>query len=182
MKKLALICLVLIIATGFAGMAYARWSSTLTIAGTVQTGTFDVVFDAFNSPGNSNGATFSAPKTDNHNYTITLNNLYPGLDATFDFTLKNTGTVPARIKDIKIDGNSVVGANYKLDKDLSPADSLKDITITIQNITTATTLGAGSSISGHIKVHTWSSAIDANDATPNASGSFTIEIDTQQET
>ncbi len=180
MKKLGLICLVLVIAIASIGVAYARWSQTFTLDGSVATGTFDVVFDSFTKPSTTNGATFGATKVDNHTYNITLSNLYPGLDATFDFVLKDSGTIPAKITDVKIDGSSVTGTNYKQKKDLPTADGSNDISVTVQNITTSTTIATGGTVTGHLLVHTWLKSSDGNDATPSASGSFTIEIDTAQ--
>jgi hypothetical protein len=178
MKKLGLICLVLCVALASLGIAYAKWSQNLTVHGKVSTGTFDVVFDSFTAPSGSNGATFSATRTDSHNYTITCNNLYPGLDGIFTFVLRNTGTIPAKIADIKIDGASVLSKN----KDLgSPGDGKTDITITVQDISTSTTIGVGSTVTGHLKVHTWKLSPDGNDATQLASGSFTLEINTEQQ-
>lgn len=42
MKKIGLLCLVLVLALGTLGMGYAKWSQTLTINGTVNTGTLIV--------------------------------------------------------------------------------------------------------------------------------------------
>ena len=188
MKKLGLICLVLVISIGCIGIAYAKWSQTLTANNNVSTGTYDVIFNSFSTPNAINGATFSATPdgTDpTHIYDISLSNVYPSLDSNFTFVLKNTGTIPAKITDIKIDGNSVVNTNYKYSKPLGTGHSTNDITISISNISNSTTIAANDSVSGTLAVHTWAlnfngSPEDGNDATQLASGSFTLEIDTEQ--
>jgi len=184
MKKLGLICLVLVMSIGCIGIAYAKWSQTLTANNNVRTGTYDVVFNSFNPPNPINGATFSAAPDSmdpTHIYDINLNNVYPSLDSPFTFVLKNTGTIPAKITDIKIDGNSVVNTNYKYSKPLGTGHTTNDITISISNISTNMTVAANDTISGTLTVHTWAlNSADGNDAMQLASGSFTLEIETEQ--
>jgi hypothetical protein len=181
MKKLGLICLVTVIIFGSLGAGYSAWSQDLSFSGSVSTGTFDVAFDSVTAPGAINGATFSTEKINNYTYNISLNNLYPSLDAVFTFVLKNTGTIPAKITDIKIDGHSIANTAYQYSKYLGTDHTTSDITISVTGITTSTTIGAGNMVSGALTVHTWSLAGgDANDATAQASGIFTLEIDTAQ--
>jgi hypothetical protein len=185
MKKLGVICLVLIMAIGCVGIAYAGWSRTLTISGSVKTGTFDVVFQSFTAPGNTNGASFTATPVDSHTYSFTCNNTYPGLDAVFNFVLEDTGSVPAKITSIQIDSVEYVGA---VKKDLPTTDGKYDIRITVGGIGTTgpTSLidANNGTRSGSITVHTISSSESDNspgaDATPGASGSFVLKIVTEQ--
>jgi predicted ribosomally synthesized peptide with SipW-like signal peptide len=185
MKKFGLICLIMIVALGSVGMTYAAWSRTLTVNSSVKTGTFDVVFNSFSAPSGSNGATFSAVQVDAHTYTLTCNNLYPGLDGTFNFTLKGTGSVPAKITHYYLkQGSNIIASDpagplsLKLD-----GDNYNDISVTISGLAVGTVIPANgaSLVSGSLKVHTWQSASDGNDATASASGIFTLEIDTQQQ-
>jgi hypothetical protein len=182
MKKLGLICLVILIAIGSVGIVYAKWSQNLALNGTVATGTFDVIFNSFAAPSGQNGSTFSATSVDSHTYTLGCTNLYPGLDGTFIFVLKANGTVPAKITHIYIKQGGVTEATdpsgavpLKLD-----ADTNNDISITVSGISNTTTIDAGATVSGSILLHTWKLTPDGNDATQNASGSFTVEIDTTQ--
>jgi hypothetical protein len=184
MKQLGLITLILIVMLGCIGVAYSSWSSDSNITGGAAAGSFDVIFNSFTAPDTISGAYFSATpdgSDPDHKYTITLNNLYPGLDAAFDFVLENTGAIPAKITDVKIDGASVTGTGYRKDKDLPATDSQNDVTISIQGITTSTGIAANASVSGHLTVHTWAISPDGSDATPGASGSFTFEIDVEQQ-
>jgi hypothetical protein len=177
MKKLGLICLVIVIALGSLGVGYAAWSQNLRVNGSVATGTFDVVFNSFTAPGSSNGATFSATQTNSHTYTIICNNLYPGLNGVFNFVLKATGTLPAKITAIKVNGiNYSSPVNLKLG-----ADSSNDVTVSVSGISTGTNISSGSTVAGTLTLHTWILAQDGNDATPGSTGSFSLGIVTSQQ-
>ena len=180
MKKRGLIYLVLLIALSIMGAAFAFWSQILTANNTVATGTYDVVFSSFTAPSPSYGASFSVYQVDSHTCDISLNNLYPTCNPIFNFTLQDTGSVPAKITDIKIDGTSLITK----DKDLN-GDGKTDITISVSGISTSgpnSLIGANNgTLSGLLTVRTWAKlSFDANDATANAGGSFTFEIDTAQ--
>jgi predicted ribosomally synthesized peptide with SipW-like signal peptide len=47
MKKIGLICLTLVIALGALGIGYAAWTDTVTMSGTVNTGTVDIVVEGY---------------------------------------------------------------------------------------------------------------------------------------
>ena len=49
MKKIGTLCLALVLALGTLGVGYAMWSETLTIDGTVYTGTVDVEFSQYSN-------------------------------------------------------------------------------------------------------------------------------------
>ena len=178
MKKLGILCLILIIALGTAGVGYATWAQGLIVTGNINVAAFNVVFDSFAKPDDINGATFSATKVNDQWYSIGLNNLYPSLNATFTFVIKNNSDVTVKITDIKLDGSSRTTEN----KDItSPTDGKYDITVTVQDISTSTTLAPHTSVTGHLLVHTWKLSPDGNDATAGASGGFTFEFDTAQQ-
>jgi hypothetical protein len=166
------------------GVAFAFWTQSLTANNTVATGSFDVVFNSFTAPSPTLGATFSVYQQDSHTCNISLNNLYPTCNPTFNFTLQDTGTIPAKITDIKIDGTSIVSSGLTRDKDLD-GDGKTDITISVSGISTSgpnslITANNGT-LSGLLTVRTWAKlSSDAYDATANAGGSFTFEIDTAQ--
>jgi hypothetical protein len=177
-KKTGALCLAIILVLGAIGAVYAGWAQGITVNAETDTGWYDVTFDSFTAPvGGTNQTAFSATAVDAHNYEISLVNLYPGCDAQFTFVLKNNGTIPAKITDIKLNDISEITQSLDLN-----CDTAKDVTITILDISTITTLEPGASVTGHLLVHTWKAAPggDANDAAPNASGSFTLEIDTMQ--
>jgi hypothetical protein len=182
MKRLAVICL-LIIAVASVGFGYGAFSQNFNAVGPVSTGSFNVIFSSFTAPSPTLGATFAVYQMDSHTCDISLNNLYPTCNPTFNFILKDTGTIPAKITDIKIDGTSIVSSGLTRNKDLD-GDGKTDITITVGMINTA---GANSQItanngtqSGTLTITTWAKTQNGNDATANAGGSFTFEIDTVQ--
>ena len=180
MKKRGLIYLVLLIALSIMGAAFAFWSQILTANNTVATGSYDVVFSSFTAPASINGAGFSVYQVDSHTCDISLNNLYPTCNPTFNFILKDTGTIPSKITDIKIDGTSIVSSGLTRDKDLD-VDGKTDITISVAGIAANSLINANNgTLSGTLTVNTWSKIPNGNDATANAGGSFTFEIDTAQ--
>ena len=185
MKKLGLICLALIIAIGSIGLTYAKWSQNLTVSGTASSGTFDVVFNSFNAPPTgSDGATFTATPAGSHAYTLACNNIYPGLDGAFSFTLKATGSVPAKISHVYLkQGTTIIAADPSGAVDLKlDGDANYDISVTVSGLFPGRVLPAdGSTAAGSLLVHTWIKSANSNDATPGAVGSFSIEIESQQQ-
>jgi hypothetical protein len=182
MKRLWVICLI-IVALACLGLGFGLWTQNFNSSGPVSTGAYDVVFSSFTAPASTLGATFSVYQLDSHTCDISLNDLYPTCNPTFNFTLQDTGSVPAKITDIKIDGTSIVSGGLTRNKDLD-GDGKTDITITVAGISTS---GGNSQIaanngtlSGSLTVNTWSLTSNGNDATANAGGSFTFEIDTAQ--
>jgi hypothetical protein len=182
MRRLWVICLI-IAAIACVGLGYGAFSQNFNAAGPVSTGSYDVVFSNFTAPSSTLGATFSVYQVDSHTCDISLNDLYPTCNPTFNFVLKDTGTVPAKIGDVKINGSSIVsgGSLTTTSIDLDH-DGKTDITITVAGIPANSTISANNgTLSGSITVRTWAKiSSDANDATANAGGSFTFEIDTAQ--
>lgn len=183
MKKLGSIFIALVVAFSLMGVGYATWTQTLTVNGTVNTGTFDVVFNSFTAPAGTIGSGVIVPVTPDgtdptHKYIVSVSNLYPGKDEDITFVLKNTGTVPAKITAIKIGGTDYM---VPVNRDLTPTDSKNDIKITVSGIDTTTTLGVSGTVTGHLVIHTWIAATDGTDATPGTSGSFTFTIETAQQ-
>lgn len=96
MKKIGLVCLVVVIALGAMGFGYATWTQALNVTGTLAAGTFDVQFTG--TPGTTTApseGSFLASATDAHNATINISNAYPGYSGTATFPLKNTGSISA---------------------------------------------------------------------------------------
>ena len=187
MKRLGVICLI-IATVACLGLGFGLWSQNFNTSGPVSTGSFDVVFSSFTAPPNGlHQTSFSASPsgTDStHSYDITLSNLYPGCNATFTFNLKDTGTVPAEINHIYIKQGAVTVATDPIGAVLLAlgADATNDISVTISGISAGLAIPANNiNVPGSLAIHTLKqSSGDANDANPNASGTFTIEIDTIQ--
>lgn len=189
MKKIGLICLLLVIAFGTVGVAHAKWSQALNVNNTAGAGTFDIRFGSFTapSPNPSYGANFSATVSpDGHSCTVAATNLYPGLDGMFAFTLKDAGSVPATITGIYIKQNGTTVAGGINPTGALPLklgyDATNDINVTISGISPGTVIPANGSgpVAGHLLIHTWALSPDGNDANGGASGSFVLEIDTAQ--
>jgi hypothetical protein len=179
-KRLWVICLI-IAAIACLGLGYGVFSQNFNFSGPVSTGSFDVVFDSFTAPPNGPHQTsFSAsPSTTDgtHNYDITLSNLYPGCNATFTFNLKDTGTVPAKINHIYIkQGANIIATDPTGAVSLAlGADTSNDISVTISGISAGLAIPANNiDVQGTLQIQT------SSGATPSASGTFTIEIDTIQ--
>jgi hypothetical protein len=185
MKRLWVICLI-IVAIASVGFGYGVWSQNFNSLGPVSTGAYDVVFDSFTAPSPTLGATFSVYQVNSHTCDISLNNLYPTYTPTFNFVLKDTGSVPAKITDVKINGTSIVSGGSLTNTNIAlGSDINNDITVTVSGINASgpnslITANNGT-LSGSLTVRTWAKiSSDANDAAANASGSFMFEIDTAQ--
>lgn len=107
MKKIGFIILAVVLALGALGAGYAYWSQTLTVSGSVTTGTLEVGMQ----PG-----TIPAPQPDAGGATYYMNHAgllvesgwwdtieagilhaYPGYSVTSELLVKNLGTVPAKV-------------------------------------------------------------------------------------
>lgn len=178
MKKIGILCLALVLALGTMGVGYAKWTDSVRIDGTVETGDSNAQFRqaVSNDDGNvcpkfcidgywldnvdigDGGGDPTAcqemgefvARTDNvakttvtgacgagnegaavssrdlyKELTVTITNAYPCYYATVFFNIFNTGTVPEKVKIIKLvsaDGNTVdqaleVGTIYYVDAD-----------------------------------------------------------------
>src|SRR5271157_4222050 len=159
MKRLWVICLI-IVALSSVGFGYGVWSQNFNSLGPVSTGAYDVIFSSFTAPSPTLGATFSVYQVDSHTCDISLNDLYPTCNPTFNFTLQDTGTIPAKITDVKINGISIVsgGSLTATNVDLD-GDGKTDITITVSGISAS---GASSlipanngTLNGSLTIRTW---------------------------
>lgn len=120
MRKSRIIAIILAVAVMLMGAGYAAWTDTLEINNTVSTGNFNLQFacldggdydninnpNAFN-PGDSDYVNNGAPGSsqvqviDDHNISFTHSNFYPGSGAWLKFRVLNSGTVPAKVKEIR---------------------------------------------------------------------------------
>jgi hypothetical protein len=137
MKILALPVLV-IFSLLVSGLAYAHWEKIVTISGTVSTGTLDLV--AISVSHNDMGLDPSGPNSwydkdvaktkmkidpeNNERVIITIENAYPCYDVWWHVTIQNIGTIPARLKEIRVDAPKciTVRAWDHIGEQLDPGD------------------------------------------------------------
>ena len=99
MKKIGLIILVLVVALGAMGAAYAAWSQTLNITTAVSVANFEVKFDNVTAPPalttGSKGLSIVSSTAD----TITLNfsNVKPGDGDTVTYHVLNNSSIPVTV-------------------------------------------------------------------------------------
>jgi len=186
-KKIGLICLAVVLSLGAMGAALAYWSDTLTINGSVTTGTFDTNFTAATCTDNEGtgpdvgtcGVTDTLPAK---SFTVTIGNGYPCYQCTVNYTITNSGTIPAKIKSITIGGVPVTHAGDYVDIDLNPTTN-KDIRVTVTAISVGDAIAAnGGTLSGDLEIHVIENSVEGlgYDADENASGDFTVTIETTQ--
>ncbi len=143
--------MVLMLGLLMGGLAYANWSETLYISGSVATGDLDWEFtdvlildttgddyhcrDNFEDPsprswmGDKDVGSSSIEITDSHTITITLTNVYPSYFTMASVYALNTGTIPLIIDNVIIDGNVLRSfPTYPIQLDLD-GDGLDDIEI-----------------------------------------------------
>ncbi|NLX90207.1 MAG: hypothetical protein GXZ07_01215 [Firmicutes bacterium] len=129
MKKVKYIALVLVLAFGLIGGAYAAWTDQLQVSGTVATGDIDVVFTSAvsNDPEGTDdpaspeddpkdvGCTEVSLSDDGKTMTVTIENAYPGYVSQIDYTVTNNGSVPVRLQNKTIDVVSGDPAGLEVD-------------------------------------------------------------------
>lgn len=119
-SKMTAIFATLMIALMAVGFAYAHWSKIITIDGTVTTGTLHVT-PSFNATlwaeGDDEGkqglydgvATIDwEVDVEENSVTIWLDNVYPCLWVKGYIDFNNTGTIPARLVDVRCEGNETL--------------------------------------------------------------------------
>jgi len=194
LKKLGLLCMGLILSLALCGAGFAYFSDTVTIEGTITSGTLDVTFAnvGSNDPAGTNdpgqdrdvGCTGVSPISEgSDSFTVTVTNGYPCYSSVVSFDIVNVGTIEAKIKSITIvdgEGNITIIANAGdyADVDLGVTPN-KDLRITVTGIGEDTAIPVGSSVSGALNIHVIEKSVEADlgyDADQNASGSFTVTI------
>lgn len=102
----------LMIALAMTGVAFAHWSETLYISGTVSTGEVDADFDSASSndppgtvdPGyDKNVGCTEVTGIGTKTLTVTVTNGYPCYSSRIDYAITNTGTIPVKIQSIEIE-------------------------------------------------------------------------------
>ncbi len=147
----------LILALAMAGVAYAHWSETLYISGTVNTGELDVAITAGDSwdtePYEKDVSSIRCWVEISDPYTlwVEVKNAYPCIDYHQRFTVRNTGTIPVHLY-------------------LTLGQHDPDITVEITGIPQAHQLHPNEAITGQIHVHV------EQGAEQGSSYNFTAEI------
>src|SRR5690349_11464523 len=100
------IALILLIALSTLGLAYGAWTDTLNINGNVTTGTFDVRMDYMYLESAAAGCN-AAISADGKTLTVTVADAYPGYSCAGGVSIRNLGTVPAKINGLVPVNNSV---------------------------------------------------------------------------
>ena len=97
-KKLATMLTSLIIALSVVGAAYAMWSETLILTGTINTGTVGVDWSLHGTGDNeAKDVSGITAVIDNELLIVTITNAYPCVTYWVDFDVHCTGSVPVHI-------------------------------------------------------------------------------------
>ncbi len=106
MKKAIGMFVALILALGMSGLAYASWSETLMIRGTVNTGTVDVEWSEVdnwdNEPAGKDVSWIACEIVDD-TLIVTVTNAYPSIGYYNKVVIHNAGTIPVHIHDVVVD-------------------------------------------------------------------------------
>jgi hypothetical protein len=169
-KKLMALPLLVIFALSVTGYAFANWTKTLTINGTVETATLDLTFSYVSLVTETDPYDVGTTELDPsgyttgtvHNVMMTVNNAYPGYKARISFDITNIGTIPAEL----------VGFNLNSGPTAIPLSaSLSGGTVTFH-----VSNGAGETL-GVGDTHTYQLTLEVTTAAePDATYSFTVGI------
>jgi len=109
-KKFITIPMLLIFALVLTGFAYAHWEKIITISGSVDTGKFDLIIisasddDDGIDPGKNKDVADTKIKIDPNDperAIVTITNAYPSYYVYIHVTIRNVGTIPAKLKEIR---------------------------------------------------------------------------------
>lgn len=106
MKKIGLICLAVVLTLGIAGVGFGWWSETLDIGqNPINTGDADMqIFITSGYTGQHDYATMECENVDDNTVSFSIGNYYPGAWWGIDrIVMKNTGTIPLKLKDVTLD-------------------------------------------------------------------------------
>ncbi len=111
--KVLAIPMILIFGLLISGLAYAHWEKIITITGSVATGDFDLII-VEGSPSDSDSGidpgytkdiadtTIIIDPNDPGRAIITITNAYPSYEVFWHVTIRNVGTIPAKLKEIRV--------------------------------------------------------------------------------
>lgn len=118
MKKTVVVCLIAILALAMIGFGFAKWSDSIAVNATVNTGNVDTSIAPGSPPVNDTGpdpqygpghneegkdvASITCEQgSDAKHITVTIANAYPYYQPGFTFVVKSNGTVPVKIESIE---------------------------------------------------------------------------------
>ncbi|NLB18424.1 MAG: hypothetical protein GX825_06795, partial [Syntrophomonadaceae bacterium] len=122
-KRSKMLALRMVRAFALTGVGYDWWTDSLTINGTVTTGTFDVDFvdtclyphieyvDELLNPLDNGLVETSIEADGDDKHLVTITGLYPGAKVRLDVKQQNTGSVPAKFANAEL--NFLQGEAYK---------------------------------------------------------------------
>jgi len=111
-KKIFAMLIILMITLSIAGFTYAHWSKTVTVDGTIKSGKLNLIIvsaaddDSGIDPDYDKDVADTVIKIDPNDPQIahiTITNAYPSYHVYWHVTIKNIGTIPAKLKEIIID-------------------------------------------------------------------------------
>jgi len=100
MKRALILALVLVMVLGSLGVAYGMWFKTLTITGTVRTGTVDwQFFDVKTTDQETKdvGTCVASVDPATGNVSFTIDNAYPSYQCWVEFAVKSLGSIPIHV-------------------------------------------------------------------------------------
>ncbi|MEM2614315.1 MAG: hypothetical protein QXO15_08860 [Nitrososphaerota archaeon] len=137
------------------GLSYALWSTTLTISGTIETGTVSaeiIAGDCYDDePSEKDVSDICCEVNEEGVLVVTVSNAYPCINYTCEFNVTNTGSIPVKVQSIIIDGN---GTDW----------------VTVSGISVGDQIEPGETVECSLKVHL------TNDAEQGKTYTFTVEI------
>ena len=182
MKKVRYIALALVLILALVGGAYAWWTDTIEIDGTVATGELDVIFSsALGDDGEYEEVVAVEIVEEDKKVEFTVNNLYPRLAndgedyASVTITVKNNSTIPVKVTDITVSSEDPWVQDYlrfrrgdSWDLDLDGLEGHLESPL----------LGAELDVDEEHEIETWIYlSSGAENETQDQTGSFTVEFE-----
>lgn len=142
--KVLALPMVLILGLLMSGLAYAHWEKIITITGSVATGNLDLIIvpespsdsDSGIDPGYTKDVadtTIVIDPEDPERAIITITNAYPSYEVWWHVTIRNVGTIPAKLKEIRVTAPECItveawdGIGRQLDPDSWGNNYLEDV-------------------------------------------------------
>ena len=110
MKKIALLCLALVLALGTLGVGLALWSETLYIDGTIYTGELDVEWSQgvpYDDEPMEKDFSWAECMIDGDTIYIWIYNAYPSITYTIPIDIHNIGTIPVHLCGLVVTGGNL---------------------------------------------------------------------------
>ena len=178
-KKLMLIPTLVLLSLVLIGFAYAHWSKTILISGEIDTGKVDAIIIKWycdDPPGTIDpgydkdvaSCECSIDTTDPQKAYVTITNAYPCYHVHFSLTVKNTGTVPIALKEVRVDGKVIPEQEWtQIDAD---NNGVNDLEFYMTN-SLGEQVDPGKAVETSLDIHVMEGA------DPGTTYTFTIEFD-----